>query len=92
VAITDTNYYVNDHTDSTSPSEYGNLRLNDFGLVVGGGAEYAFDENWSIKAEGLYFIFDDKQDGSGLTHDSEDDDFAKLNDAWMVRVGVNFHF
>ena len=92
VAITDTNYYVNDHTDDTDPNEYGNLRLNDFGLVVGGGVEYAFDENWSIKAEGLYFIFDDKQDGSGLTHDSEDDDFAKLNDAWMIRAGVNFHF
>ncbi len=92
VALTDTNYYVNDHVDDTDPSEFGSLRLNDFGFVVGGGAEYAFDENWSIKAEGLYFIFNDRQDGSGLTHDSEDDDFAKLNDAWMVRAGVNFHF
>lgn len=92
LAVTDTEYYANDHTDSTSSDEFGSRRLNDFGFVVGGGAEYAFDENWSIKAEGLYFIFNDKQDASSLTHDSEAGDFAELDNAWMVRIGVNFHF
>lgn len=92
LAITDTKYYVNDHVDATDPSEFGTLKLNDLGFVVGGGAEYAINQSWSIKAEALYFIFDDRKDAPTLTHDSEDDDFAKLNDAWMVRAGVNFHF
>lgn len=92
LALTDTKYYVNDHVDNTDPSEFGTLKLNDLGFVVGGGAEYAVNQSWSIKAEALYFIFDDRKDAPTLTHDSEDDDFAKLNDAWMIRAGVNFHF
>ena len=91
-ALSDTKYYANDHTNSTDPIEFGSLKLNDIGFVVGGGAEYALNQSWSIKAEGLYFIFNDKEDASTVTHDSDSGDFAKLSDAWMLRVGVNFHF
>jgi len=92
LALTDTEYYANDHVDSTSSGEFGTLKLNDLGFVVGGGAEYAINQSWSIKAEALYFMFDDEKDAADLTHDSEDDDFVKLDDAWMIRAGVNFHF
>jgi outer membrane immunogenic protein len=85
-ALTDTKYTADNNGDK------GSLDFNDIGLVVGGGAEYAINESWSIKAEALYFVFDDKRDGSTLTNDSEVGDFAKLEDAWMARVGVNFHF
>lgn len=92
-AFVDAEYYVEDHPNDTDPSESGSLDFDDIGLVVGGGAEYALNANWSIKAEGLYYWFDDNQSGAGLTHDSDDDrDFAELKDAWMVRVGVNYHF
>ncbi|WP_119390328.1 outer membrane protein [Taklimakanibacter lacteus] len=91
-AWTDTNYYVNDHVDDTDPSEFGDIDLDDFGGVVGGGVAYAFDEHWSIRAEALYYIFDDKEDASGLTHDSEETDFVELDDIFVARVGIDFHF
>jgi outer membrane immunogenic protein len=92
-AFIDAEYSVQDHPGDTSPDESGSLDFDDIGLVVGGGAEYALNSNWSIKAEGLYYWFDDNQSGAGLTHDSDNDrDFAELKDAWMLRVGVNYHF
>lgn len=86
VALTDTKFTANEGGDS------GSLRFKDIGLVLGGGAEYAPNENWSIKAEALYFLFDDERDTSTLIDDSEVGDYAELDDAFMVRVGVNFHF
>lgn len=91
-ALTDTEYAVRDHIGDTDPTENGSVNFNDIGLVVGGGAEYALNQSWSIKAEGLYFIFNDSKNGSTLTHDSDATDFAKLDDAWMVRAGINFGF
>jgi outer membrane immunogenic protein len=91
-AWTNTNFYANDHIDDTDGDEKGHKRLNDVGLVVGGGGAYAFDDNWSIRAEGLYYYFDDKQDTDDLTHDSDENDFAKLNDMFVVRVGIDYAF
>jgi opacity protein-like surface antigen len=61
-------------------------------LVVGGGAEFAFDENWSVRAEGLYYWFDEEEDTSDLTGDSDGDDFIRLNDIFVIRAGINFRF
>lgn len=91
-ALTDTEYAVSDHLGASSPGETGSLDFKDIGLVVGGGVEYGLNENWSIKAEGLYFIFNDSENGSTLTHDSDATDFAELDDAWMFRAGINFYF
>ncbi len=90
VAFTDTKYTAND--DANSSGDSGSLDLNDVGVVAGGGVEYAFNDKWSVKAEGLYFWFNDSNDARNLTSDSDNDDFAKLKDAWLVRVGVNYHF
>lgn len=90
VALTDTKFTADD--DVFNPGDSGSVKFNDLGIVVGGGAEYALNEDWSIKAEALYFIFNDKKDTGELTSDSELGDYAELDDAWMVRVGVNFHF
>lgn len=91
-AWTNTNFYVNDHTDDTSWNEKGHKRLSDVGFVFGGGAAYAIDENWSITAEGLYYIFDQDEDTTDLTHDTEAGDFIKLDDLLVARVGLNFHW
>jgi outer membrane immunogenic protein len=92
-AFIDAEYSVQDHPGDTDPDESGSLDFNDVGVVVGGGAEYALNERWSIKAEGLYFWFNESQSGADLTHDSDNDrDFAELENAWMVRLGVNYHF
>ncbi len=91
IAITDTKYTADDNFDVPG-TDVGSVDLNDIGFVVGGGAEFALNESWSIKAEGLYFMFNDKKDTDSLTGDSFAGDFAKLDDAWMARIGVNFHF
>lgn len=92
VALTDTKYTGNDDVDDTDPDEIGSLKFKDIGVVVGGGAEFAPNENWSIKAEALYFVFNDDRDASNLNADAEVGDYAELDDAFMVRLGVNFHF
>ena len=93
LAYTDTEYSVQDHPGDTDPTESGSISLNDIGLVAGGGVEHAFNDKWSVKLEGLYFWFNDNQSAIDLTHDSDNSrDFVELNDAWMVRVGLNYHF
>ena len=63
----------------------------DIGLAVGGGAEFALNERWSIKADALYLIFDDKEKTENLNNDFEVGDFIELEDLFMIRLGVNFH-
>lgn len=90
VAWTDTEFRA--RTDFGPVNQKGDVKLNDVGFVFGGGGEYALDENWSIKAEALYAIFNDKERTSNLTNGSEVGDFVKLDDVFVARVGVNFHF
>jgi outer membrane immunogenic protein len=78
-------------------AEFGNtlagVRISEsddsVGFVVGGGAEFAASENISLRAEVLYYNFDDfgfawSNDG-GTTYDSE-------LDFIFARAGVTFHF
>ncbi|MGH6908519.1 MAG: outer membrane protein [Methylococcales bacterium] len=87
-AITDTKYTA----QNGGGADRGSLNLNDIGVVVGGGVEWAFASNWSFRAEGLYFIFDDRENAATLTTDSDPGDNAELNDAWLARAGINFRF
>lgn len=90
VAWTDTNFQADDDTTNNDADEEGDLDL-DNGFVVGGGAEFAFDENWSVRAEGLYYAFD-RESIEDLTDDTDEDDFAKIDDLFVVRAGLNFRF
>lgn len=87
-AITDTSFSAVDINEGGS----GSVDLGDIGLAVGGGAEWAFAPDWSFKVEGLYLYFNDKANTSALTNDSDTGDFAKLDDGWLVRAGLNWHF
>lgn len=89
VAWTDTNHTV--ESGDPDPVRKNDIDLDDIGLAVGGGAEYALDERWSIKADALYLLFDDKEKTENLVTDSEVGDFIELEDLFIVRVGVNFH-
>lgn len=66
--------------------------LSAIGFVVGGGIEVALGEAWSLRTEGLYYGFNDEQDTSDLTDDSDDDDFAGIENVWVARVGLNYRF
>lgn len=64
------------------------------GWTLGGGAEYAITQNWSVKAEALYFDLGGKHltlhntAGGGSTATSS----KVKNDGWLTRIGVNYKF
>ncbi len=55
------------------------------GYLVGGGAEFAFDANWTAKLEYNYFNL-----GTDTTTNTDGDVFVHRNDAHLVRFGLNF--
>jgi outer membrane immunogenic protein len=63
--------------------------FNDVGGVVGGGAEFAVTDSISLRAEGLYYFFDDDVD-AGDWADANPGEKFELDDAFVVRVGINF--
>jgi outer membrane immunogenic protein len=89
-AFTDTKFFASDNFPTNSDA--GNKSLNGLGIALGGGLEYAFDPNWSLKAEALYVLFNDKEGIEGVTSDTDSSDFIKLDDAVIARVGINYHF
>jgi outer membrane immunogenic protein len=62
------------------------------GWTIGGGAEWAFTNNWSLKAEYLYY------DLGSLSHTMTDPNFPSIFNAAVqlkgniVRAGMNYHF
>lgn len=68
------------------------------GFVVGGGAEYKLDANWSVGVEGLYYMFDDNKDtydytiGYGRHAENRRITNEDDNDFLVVRARVNYHF
>ena len=75
---------------------------NDFGWTVGGGIEYAFTNNLSLKLEGLYVNFDKETvlangDVVGVTNTGaavryQGNNLTLNNDFALVRAGLNFRF
>jgi len=58
------------------------------GWVVGGGAEYAIDENWSVKAEYRYYDLGKEEYMFNAITEGTDVDL----DIQTIQVGVNFNF
>ncbi len=57
------------------------------GYTIGGGVEYLFAPNWSVKAEYMYSHFDSQSyNVGGIVFDSGTAEFNS------VKVGVNYHF
>lgn len=87
VAFVDSEYTaVNAGGDGSS----GSLDFNETGWVVGGGAEFALTQNFSLRAQGLYYDFGEKKDGSNLNDDSDPGDFAEIEDAYTFTVGATY--
>ncbi len=57
------------------------------GYAVGGGAEYAFNPNWSMKIEYQYLDF-----GEDSSRNADGDSFDHDNSLHSVKVGVNYRF
>jgi opacity protein-like surface antigen len=74
------------------PEDIGRLELDSTGFIVGGGLETDLGGNWSLRAEGLYASFDDDQAAEALNDDSDEGDFAALDDIWIARAGIIYRF
>ena len=77
--------------DTDCPPGGDTAKFNDLGIVLGGGAEYAATDLISVRAEGLYYIFNDKVDASDFDSGSAGE-HVEFEDAFVVRVGATFHF
>lgn len=74
--------------------QHGNddkAKFNDLGGVVGGGIEYAATDAISVRAEGLYYFFGDKEDITNFHSATGEDDDVEFDDAFVVRVGATWH-
>jgi len=82
-------YKLCDCDDGKNEAE--SVDFSDVGGVFGGGFEHKFAQNFSLRAEGLYYYWGDREDTSELTADSDDGDFAEIRDAYQVRFGLTYH-
>lgn len=70
----------------------GTMQDKDWGWTVGAGAEFAFTDRWSVKAEYLYV---DLGGGGKTIYSPENFEFFSETDDFKfhtVRLGVNYHF
>lgn len=69
------------------PGDFTDLDETRLGYAVGGGAEYGFHPNWSMKFEYLYMNFSEDHSGNDAG-----DSFRHENDLHTVKVGINYRF
>ena len=78
-------------------SGFSNARA---GWTVGGGFEWLFCPNWSVKLEYLYYDLGDATYSVGITTDRNSGDILLVSntrastrfDGHVARIGVNYHF
>ncbi len=73
-------------------SESFHTRYTQWGLAAGAGAEWAFNDCISIKAEGLYLKFPERTRSFFSTVAGSNVRFSFDETMWLARVGVNFRF
>jgi len=59
---------------------------------VSGGAEWAFADNASLRIEGLYYGFNDKNKDLSSISDGDTTDDIEFQDVWVIRGGFNVLF
>lgn len=63
-----------------------------FGFVVGGGVDVLAVDGFILRAEGLYYVFDNETDIGNRTNDSDPADRVTLDDLLVGRLAVNYKF
>ena len=81
-----------DFTVISSEASPDGTDFNDVGGVFGGGVEWAVTDLIAVRAEGLYYLFDESIDAKDFGETSQSGDFAEFDDAFVFRVGVTFNF
>jgi outer membrane immunogenic protein len=69
----------------------GSLDMDATGFVFGGGVEGALHGGpWLVRAETLYYDFDETNSGAALTPDNDPADVVTFDDVWTIRFGVSY--
>ncbi len=85
VALSDADWTSIEDTSSDT------AHFNDIGGVVGGGVEWMVFSNTSIRAQGLYYFFNDKEDVSDFNR-GDTGERIELDDMFVVSIGATWHF
>lgn len=86
IAIPDAEWQGND-----LDGDEANLKFGEIGGVVGGGMEYAVTEDIRLRAEGLYYFFDEEESLEGV-NEAATGEAIEFDDVFVVRAGVSFYF
>lgn len=73
----------------------GRPRSVDFdahGVVIGSGFDWACGPNWSVRLEGLTYLFDKRAGIAGLTPASDPQDYLRQSTVGVIRAGANYRF
>lgn len=89
VAFVDADYTM---ADPGTAKPLGEVNLFGVGWVAGGGFEWAVSPSVSLRTEGLYLGFNTRKSTAELTSDSEPGDFVELQNLYIFRLGVSYHF
>jgi outer membrane immunogenic protein len=78
---------------NTAPTvESFSAKDNRWGGVLGVGAEWAFNANWSIRTEFLYYIFKEVET-SGFSQNAPGPvNFDSQDSMWVTRFAINYRF
>jgi outer membrane immunogenic protein len=95
-ADADATFYSSGRASDTQVS----FDYDDVGGVVGGGVEWAASQSIRIRAEGLYYWFDDKADlfevcnadNNGPCSGANPGDNIEYEDVYTFRVGASYYF
>jgi outer membrane immunogenic protein len=77
------------HADVTAPNLVASASKTTTGWAAGGGAEWMFAPQWSVKAEYLYLGIDDNVEACEAAGTCWNHDFHGVH---TVKVGLNYHF
>jgi outer membrane immunogenic protein len=69
-----------------------NVSFESNGVVIGSGFDWAWGQNWSLRLEGLTYLFDKRTGIPALTGASDPQDYLRQSTVNVVRVGANYRF
>ncbi|MFN0264385.1 outer membrane protein [Tepidamorphus sp. 3E244] len=70
-------------------SEEATIDLDGFAPVVGAGVEWAINDTWGLRAQGLYYFFDENQNTEYLSiGDASSGDFGSFDGVFTLTVGL----
>ena len=80
-------------TEVLPPIQSGSADYSDQGYVIGGGLEYAYNDQWTVRAEYLHYDFDDSNALSAVRfRDSDAGDNFGLDSVDVIRIGLSRKF